>query len=874
MNCIKCNNPLPDGAKFCPSCGASYLAASDVAPSAMPAPETEKKYYCEKCGLELSRGVKFCSVCGGSAVEKNVAPIANNGATFGAGAMSAVSLDKPSASDGLVSAMNSAAETAPAVSTAPAAYSAPMANNDVPAMGSVPMPTSSVPMPTSSVPTPSEGGFNSGFTAPAPSFAPSANAADMTGAPAANPFPDMVGSAAAVAVKPIKKKGKGKIALIIIAAVVVLLGALAVVFFTNRAGVLSTIMGKSKYAAMVEGNHIKQVTDKIDFPAVSNGIKSASGVVQMVSGSNLSNGYGYGSFSNYHFSANGAATAPMMMSSTSNGGMEFDLSAIEKMYAELLQSTYGHNSLNASVKANVEIGDSLKSLMKSNYVDTEEVDEFLKYLNGTEITYNVTATDDAAAFSFGTNGKLTVNAKVLMSGQDMYISLPFVSDKAILFKFDMPAESAYDSIEIKPLELDEKELERIITDIVKIYLEHYKSLEIEMENGELTAAGVTVSGKLITAEFDSKKLLKLCEEIAEYLAGDDYLAGKIVEFANSCGADMDEDDYADAILDIFEDASIDEASKVKLVISTVINNNGDVLGKSVEMTVNKEKASFAYAETKEQSGCEMKFDDVKVSVLNEKENDQNGTCTLKVNYDSQSFSFILKYADVKKTQFCGNDAVTGKFTLSMKLPSDFKQMLDESSFAAINGAKLTLNMVSDSPNTFETSVGISAPGYIDASVTETVTVQDSTSDLTPPAGSIDITPLTKGGYLDDQSAEDLVKFIKDIVYKIEDMGIDTGMSDILDYIDASTLTGKVSKSNIDYLLDCIDNDIETINMYADYFASDPDMAADLASVRIKYDNLSAKIKNKNYSITQDEFDDLYDEYMDLYYELRDVIYNW
>lgn len=851
MNCTKCNNPIPDGAKFCPSCGTSYMAAPDL--TAPSAPENEKKI-CQKCGKELMLGARFCSSCG-CANDDNAAPAANVSDTAGMGSMSAISLDKPSSADGLVSAMNAAAAPATPVETG-------------------------VPTPSGlGVPAPTEGGFNSGFTAPAPSFAPSADAADMTGAPAELPFPGTVGGAAA-AVKPIKKKGKGKIALIIIAAVVVLLGALAIVFFTNRAGVLSTIMGKSKYAAMVEGNHIKQVTDKIDIPAVANGIKSASGVVQMAANSNLIQRPGYSAFDSYNYGSGGMN---QRMSSSSGRGMEFDLSAIEKAYAQMLQSSYGHNSLNSTVKAKVELGDSLKALMNSRdyyfYYDTEEVEEFLNYLNNSTLTYNITATEDAAAFSFGTEGKLTVNAKVLMSGQDMYISLPFISDKAIMIKLDKPAESTVTEFEIKPLELDEKELERIISDIVKIYLENYKNLEIEMENGEISAAGVTVSGKRITAEFSAKELLKLFEEIAEYVANDDYLASKMVEFANSCGAEMTEDDYRDAIMDIFEDAEVDDKTKAKLVITTVINNNGDVLGKSVEMTANKQKASFAYAETKEQSGCEMKFDNVKVSVLNEKENDENGSCTLKVSADGKNFSLSLKYSDVKKAEFCGNEIVTGKFTLSMKLPTEFKDMLDEDSYAAMNGAKLTLSLTSDSPNTLETTVGINAPGYLDASVTETVTVQDSSSDLTPPANTIDLTPLVNGEYVDDKTADELVQLIKDAVNKLEDMGIDTGMSDYLDYLDPSSLTGKMPKSSIENLIDSINQDIEDIYDYADIFSNsdksnNEDKILDLASLLSKYNALLPKVKNKNYSMTYDEYSEFYNEYRELHMELRDIIYSW
>lgn len=878
MNCIKCNNPIPDGAKFCPSCGASYLEASNVVPSSVPAPEPEKRYFCEKCGLELSRGVKFCSVCGGAAYAKDVSPMSNSGDTFGQGNMSAVSLNKPSESDGLVSAMNTAATAGASAMTATESAS-PMA---APVSNGVPMPADSFPAP-SAVPTPSESGFSGGYSAPAPSFAPSSNAADAMGgfaAPAAAAMPNYGGTATAAAVRPIKKKHKGRVALIIIAAVVVLLGTAAVLFFTNRAGVLSTIMGKSKYAAMVEGTHIKQVTDKIDIPAVADGIKTASSIAPLIT--SAAKDYmvtsPYSPYLNGMTSSISGSDGPTvklsdgygdMSSASSNGamssGMEMDLSAIEKMYAELLQSSYGKSSVSGSVAIKAEIGDSLKALMGADAA--EEVDEVLKYLNGSNLTYSVSANDNAAAFSFGTEGQYTINTKVLMNGQDMYISLPFVSDKAIKISLDKPAEPTEPVMDIKPLELDEKELERIITDIVQIYLDHYKSLEIAMDKGEIDAAGVVVSGKLITAEFTMKDIVALAEDVCEYLANDDYLAEKIVEFINSCGADADKDDYANAIMSLVEDVEFDEDSKDKIVINTVINNNGDVLGKSFEVVINKQKVTFSYAESKEQDGFEMKLNGGKLTMLHEKTDDANGTCTMKVSADGLSMTLELKYSDVKETVFCGKKTVTGKYELSMKLPEEFGDMLGKEAYAAMNGAKITMSVSSDSENTLESTIAVSAPGYLDVSITETDTVSDDTSDLTAPSNAIDITPLTKNKYLDDASAEELVALIKDTVNKLTDMGIDLGIEPgDLEQLDPAALTGKVSKEYIDDLIENIDNNISSIDSYMEYLTEPEDVQA-LTSIKDELKALADKIRGKNYNITQDEYNEYYNEFYEIYQKM-------
>ncbi len=873
MICTKCNNEIPDGAKFCTSCGAAI---------SMPAPGSEKKSYCEKCGLELAPGAKFCSVCGGAARAENAAPAENGTGAFGMGSVSAVSLDKPLESDGLVSAMNSAAAavpeaahmsygTAPVPSdTMPANYAAvpsdymPMPSGD-PAMPSDYAP-GNMNMPTGSagIPMPSNGGFNNGYTAPAPTFAPSANAADASGAFAAPEMGNMsmYGGGAAAAVRPVKKKHKGRVALIIAIAVAVLLGAVAVFFFTNRATFLSLVMGKSKYAAMVEGTHIKQVTDNIDMKSLSDGIKSASSVYQMVASGVDADSFNLLGMTNNIYGKS-ASSARMSYGGFGYGSdMEFDLSAIEKMYAELLRSTYGKNTVTGSVKAKVEIGSSLRSLMGSGY-DLDQMDEVLDYLNKTEITYSVSASDDTTAFTVGTNGKLTVNAKVMMNGQDMYISLPFVSDKTIKLTFDKPADTTVTELDLKPLELDASELERIIGDIIKIYLEHYKNLKIDMGNGEITAADVTVSGKLITAEFSGKDLFELFDDVAEYIAHDDYLAGKIVDFANSCGMDIDKSEYADAILKDFDNAVVKETAG-KLIIKTVINRGGDVLGKSYEMVSNGEKASYSFADASSKSGAEITASMVTISMLNEKTDNQNGTCTLKTSVGGTSVSLVLKYSDVKEAEFCGKKIGTGKFELSMKLPDSFKNMLDKNSYAAINGAKLTYGS-SVEGDTLETSIGMTAPGYIDISLTETVTALDDSSALSVPSNAIDVTPLTKGDYLDDKTAEEFGEFAKELVKALEKIGIDTGVDNV-DDLDMSALSGKMPKESVDEFIDFIERYEDYADMYIEY-ADESDIAA-LTAIKNKFEALKQKVRSKNYSITYDEYTEFFNEMSDIFAELN------
>lgn len=72
--CAKCGAAIPEGAKFCPSCGEKQVSGSfcPECGAAVPAgakfcPECGKKVgspVCAKCGAELAAGAKFCPECG------------------------------------------------------------------------------------------------------------------------------------------------------------------------------------------------------------------------------------------------------------------------------------------------------------------------------------------------------------------------------------------------------------------------------------------------------------------------------------------------------------------------------------------------------------------------------------------------------------------------------------------------------------------------------------------------------------------------------------------------------------------------------------------------------------------------------------------
>lgn len=69
--CVKCGANVPQGSKFCPSCGAPQMASCPKCGAALPqgakfCPScgAATQATCQKCGARLEAGAKFCPNCG------------------------------------------------------------------------------------------------------------------------------------------------------------------------------------------------------------------------------------------------------------------------------------------------------------------------------------------------------------------------------------------------------------------------------------------------------------------------------------------------------------------------------------------------------------------------------------------------------------------------------------------------------------------------------------------------------------------------------------------------------------------------------------------------------------------------------------------
>ncbi|MDE7193571.1 MAG: zinc ribbon domain-containing protein [Oscillospiraceae bacterium] len=727
MICSNCSSEITDSAKFCPECGQKCA----------PAP-----LFCTNCGLELKAGSKFCSVCGTPVGAKETKPESMGYAG---------NVDAPaSASESLVAAMPS---------TAPAAAPTP-AENAIPA--GIPTPVDSAPTASGfGVPTPVNDTANA-ITAPVTATAPvsasvfaavpsqdSAQKVDLAKPgtqPATADFGDMgFSSATAVAVTPIKKRNGGKIAIIIGATVVAIAAIMAIVFFINKGPIMNALMGNSRYASMIEGNGLKNVAEYANNPVIAQGIKSASASYAAAAAVNL------------HEDTDYAAHTIM----THNSDPMSQFATMLEQYEKAMLDTYGVNSVSVKLDTDVTLTDTARALLFGSLDDEvmAEFDKALEAINSTTLTYDITAEKDAAMFGLEmTEGGLTVNAQAFMlSDGTVYVCFPFGSDKAI--KYVMKDGEVVYAEETPELELDDKEISRLIGEIIDIYLKYYENSDIEItSDGELYASDARAHGTLITATMNNGLIEDMFAEIGRHIADDTYFSGKIIEYVEECGMELTLDEYREDIIYAFD---INVSEGYSIIVKSVVDKNNNVLGKRYELNfANSEEfeysgmysstqsSVFGYVESKDVLAAEFGhrstwgFEDntydseFNVSALVRKTSETDGSVSLKLRADEESYAANIEYSGVKTEKFLGNDVTVGTYTLTVTPPADFTEDIsseDAAVLTALSASKFTLSSKLDG-DAYACSIKMEIPQY--GSIALNTSVSSSDGKVTVPSGDV------------------------------------------------------------------------------------------------------------------------------------------
>ena len=748
MICSKCNSEIPNGSRFCTVCGADCGSAAPAA--------SEQKNVCTKCGQELNVGAKFCPGCGTPTA--NAAPLSNGG-------NSTVSLDKEPNANDLVATMNAAAAGAPAPAVpTPTPASAP-------AFSGVPTPT------------PSAAGYNSGASTPnfgaapsmpqAPGFAPSGSGVmpPMSGA-----FNGMNG-AAAVTVPAKKKVSAGKIVLIIAIVLAVLLGGAAVFFFTNKAAAMSLVMGKPKYAAMIEKDSLKKATKKLDTDVLSNQIKSISSVMSVLAttGADIPYDMPYDWFSLSNTNTSPEIESLVALPETAYQGV--DVKSLIKGYNEFLQSTYGANSISGSVSAKIKIGKEL-----ADYTD-DEIEEILGIINGTEITYDLASTEKFMGTEFGMklDGKL-LNIRIIIEDDgSVYLVFPFATDKVLKYKIDTIENMSSATVDTSVvLDLDSDEIARLIDEIVDIYSGYIKNSSVTMEKGSMNIAGISVEGKEIKADINGKNLENLFKEVFEHIANDKYFSGKVVEYIKNFDDSFTESDYNNAITDLVKDMTgITEDDK--LIVTMIVNNSGKVLAKSYTIAASGQQlGTIAFTESDTASAIDFKvFNQSVASLTNVKTNDKDGTITVRVGFGTLgSIGVILDYKGVDEADFGKSKVPVGTYTLSFDTTKLGSMGIDEEIVKILEGFALTASS-NVSGKTMTNSVVFSVRDYIDLDLSADITLSDDVSKFSVPSDVIDLTPIINGEDLNDATMETLMNYFEELSNGLSETIKGTVLEDVL-----------------------------------------------------------------------------------------------
>ncbi len=730
MICSNCSSEITDSAKFCPICGQKCA----------PAP-----LFCTNCGLELKAGSKFCSVCGTPVGAREAKPESIGYAG---------NIDAPeNASDSLVAAMPAIPEEAPVLPESPVI-------SEIPA--GIPTPVNSAPTSGFGVPTPVNDAA-SAVTAPAastpiyagtPAAAPAqrVNLAKPTAQPDTTDFGDLgFAGAAVMPVTPIKKHGGGKIAVIICAAVAAVAVILAVVFLLNKGPIMNMFMGDSRYASMIEGRGLKTVSQYADSPLIAQGIKSAS--ASYAASAAMMNNYDDDMYA-----------AHTVMTHEVDAASQF--AAMLEQYESIMLKTYGVNSLSVKLNTDIAVTDTAKALLFGSYAtdeDKAEFDKALAALNSITLTYDITAEKDAAMFGAEmTEGGLTVNAQAfILSDGTVYLCFPFGSDKAI--KYVVKDGETVFVEEAPELKFDEDEISRLIKEITDIYLRYYENSEIVIESdGELFASDAKAHGTLITATMNSALIEDMFAEIGRHIADDTYFSGQIIDYVNECGMELTLDEYKEDIIDAFADISADYS----LIIRSVVDKNNNVLGKSYALNFDKSEdtlsygiysslqdACFSYVESSDVFAAELEhfssygiidnntYTDVytnefNLSALVRKTSETDGSVSIKLRIDDDSYAANIEYSGAKTEKFLGNDVSTGTYTFTITPPADFTEELSSSDaavLAALSAAKFTLSSEIDG-GAYVCNFKVEVPQY--GSFAVNTAVSGSDGKVTVPSGDV------------------------------------------------------------------------------------------------------------------------------------------
>lgn len=394
------------------------------------------------------------------------------------------------------------------------------------------------------------------------------------------------------------------------------------------------------------------------------------------------------------------------------------------------------------------------------------------------------------------------------------------------------------------LELDGKEIERLIGEIIDIYIEAYKQSTVTMENGELSVAGASASGKLITADFSKSRTEKLISDICKKVANDSYLKGKLTEYLNGLGAESSDIDLEDTIKDMLGDIDDDAALRSKILV----DNMGNVLGKSYELRDGSDtNYSVSYIDGKNSAFEEKIKNDIALSVKTESQSDSSGKAKITFT-DSQgeTAELDIKYDNLKTEKLRGKDIKVGTFDISVSISEDFAKNIGipEKTADALNNSALRVQL-SVSGKTLNTVTEFKSEKTGSINVKCDITAEANAEDLSEPSSVIDLTGLSNGGELGEDERKEYIALLEEMRDKISSQNAGEAGDAAVEYLNALIdAAGNASESEINKLaLSIVDSANEAEGLAKKYNVNDKDLRKQAVDICNRYTELYNELAN-------------------------------
>ena len=314
------------------------------------------------------------------------------------------------------------------------------------------------------------------------------------------------------------------------------------------------------------------------------------------------------------------------------------LSSVGKVYGTFMSAKPSENELKMGAKADMHLllGEEVIEMIESYAAERGE-DADLSFLSDIAIDLETAMEGKFTLMNMGIglNNKSVLTMSMLTNAQDMemYFGLPELSDTFMKIKPEMPDNSGYPGAAVVPT-VDYEEILEIVEQMQEVLpseetftalLEKYILLVLEqIEDAEKETETVKVGDaeqklNVITVKLSEKDALKIAKAVLKEAKGDKDLKKilqDIGDYAEEVGSDaIDEDLYdsfkagIESALESIDYAMEDASNKATLEIKTYVNNQMEIVGRSIKEKESGMKVSYITVWQGKKFGFEAKLAD-------------------------------------------------------------------------------------------------------------------------------------------------------------------------------------------------------------------------------------------------------------------------